>query len=173
MICLMFNYLNFFRIFPNGFCTLKTNKTTPHNVIIRFVRRYFLLIIFRLRDKGFCWLMPSPLSRLTRVSKTVQKRGNEYVNEFNWQKEPVCASHFSVNFFVVPAWEISLFNWQQVIWRQFYWSTCPLPSFNLQRLRKKWKIYDWLTRLVGMKTILQNMQRFSCFVIGCFLYDVT
>ena len=78
MICLMFNYLNCFRIFSNGFCTLKTNKTTPHNVIIRFVRRYFLL-----RDKGFCWLMPSPLSRLTRVSKTVQKRGHEYVNEFN------------------------------------------------------------------------------------------
>ena len=81
----------------------------------------------------------------------------------------MCASHFSVNFFVVPAWEKSLFNWQQIIWRQFYWSTFPLPSINLQRLRKTWKIYDWLTKLVGMKTIPQNTQSSSCFVIDCIL----
>ena len=32
---------------------------------------------------------------------------------------------------------------------------------RLQRLRKKWKIYDWLTNLLGMKPMPQNMKRFS------------
>ena len=81
----MFNFLNCYRIFSNGFCTLKTNKTSPH--------KHNVLFILGPRDKSLGNLRLRPRVLLTRVqsslmtyswgSKTVGLRTENYDGDSN------------------------------------------------------------------------------------------